>query len=570
MFRYRICKYVYELFLRNEIFILFVLSFLFINLKAQDIEKLKDQPLLIMHGGLNTGYSFSKSGSSLAQMNSSMGSISGTIDFTILGTVNIPFSFYLGSQNKSFSQPSFRQFGLSPRYRWITLHLGYRNINFSNYSLNGLSFFGAASEISFPGNFVKLSLMAGRFRKQVASAVASAVDLPGYERRGYGGKIEIGSHTNNAGIILFKSNDVYSGPVYRDSSLLHPAENLVLSINTAQSIKDFIFVSAEYTLSFVTNDARLNKDETMFPVKIPDCFIKTNLSSHTASVLSLNMEARLGGITAGMSYLHIDPEFSSFGCTYINSGLVNYLFHANFSAWKNRISLASQLGLEESNQGRLSATSSRRIIGSAALNISITKNLQASLQYSNFSITNKPTYLRVSDSIVCMQTSENKSLNFNFSKPLYSISLNTNFQEGKSLNYTGTTRVNSITRIGSLTLMYNLNLVKLKQRISSAFNYNSINMGNSESRTIGPSINLSQNFLAEKLNLGLGYSYLLQITAEQKYPLHCCRMNLGFRTGKLGALYGSACLNYRYARTKENVSPGSTDARLQLNYSISF
>src|ERR1700680_1799261 len=37
----------------------------------------------------------------------------------------IPFTFIIGKQQSSFAQP-FNQFGLSPSYKWITLHAGYR------------------------------------------------------------------------------------------------------------------------------------------------------------------------------------------------------------------------------------------------------------------------------------------------------------------------------------------------------------------------------------------------------------------------------------------------------------
>ncbi|MDP4256024.1 MAG: hypothetical protein Q8938_18595, partial [Bacteroidota bacterium] len=56
--------------------------------------------------------------------------------------VSIPMNFSISEQDRSFSQP-FNQFGISPHYKWITLHLGYRNISFSPYTLAGYTLLGA-------------------------------------------------------------------------------------------------------------------------------------------------------------------------------------------------------------------------------------------------------------------------------------------------------------------------------------------------------------------------------------------------------------------------------------------
>ena len=79
----------------------------------------------------------------------------------------LPFSFTYSDRNKSFRQP-FNQFGLSPKYKWITLHLGYRNINFSKYVLGGHTIFGAGIELN-PGKF-RFGAVYGRLRKSTNQA----------------------------------------------------------------------------------------------------------------------------------------------------------------------------------------------------------------------------------------------------------------------------------------------------------------------------------------------------------------------------------------------------------------
>src|SRR5690554_2394806 len=61
--------------------------------------------------------------------------------------VDLPFSFYFTNQNRDFRQP-FNRFGVSPKYRWLTTHFGYRSLNWSDYSLAGHTFLGAGVELN--------------------------------------------------------------------------------------------------------------------------------------------------------------------------------------------------------------------------------------------------------------------------------------------------------------------------------------------------------------------------------------------------------------------------------------
>lgn len=61
----------------------------------------------------------------------------------------IPVSFSFSESDRSFRQP-FNQFGMSPNYKWITLHAGYRNLSFSPYTLGGHTMLGGGFELN-PG-----------------------------------------------------------------------------------------------------------------------------------------------------------------------------------------------------------------------------------------------------------------------------------------------------------------------------------------------------------------------------------------------------------------------------------
>jgi hypothetical protein len=503
-------------------------------------------------------------------VNSSLASLSGNLDLAILGVFTIPVSFYLGTQNKSFNQPSFKQYGLSPKYKWFTLHLGYRNLCLSEYSLNGVTFFGAAAEISFLKNAGKFCLMGGQLRKSSLNTENSGVEQPGYERRGYGGSLELGNRQHKLGLAVFKSADIFHSPIYRDSVLVHPAANLVIAFNTEHTIKSFFQVSAAYTLSQVTDNTRSLEKNAKFPLKLPDYLIITNTSSSLAGVFALKAEGSLKSIRAGISYLHIDPGYRSFGCTFLNNDRENYLFNLSFPLLKGKLAFAAQLGMERNNLRDLSATNSRRLVGSANMNLTISGKLSAAVQYSNFSITSKPSYLRITDSLICIQTSGNIGLNLNFTNRSYSICLNSNLQDGDNLNYSGTARMNSKSRIGFAAITGNVNIPGFRQRITGAFNYNSFQISGSESSSFGPSISINQDLINDNIKLGFGYSVVMLITGLQRNPIHSVRINLSVNAGKYGSFSSSVFLNSGKTYNMESRASKTLDYRFQLNYSNSF
>ena len=67
--------------------------------------------------------------------------------------LTLPFTFTYSNQGTSFGQP-FNQFGVSPTYKWVTLHLGYRNVTHSSLTLAGHQMLGAW--IGLTGNVMKL------------------------------------------------------------------------------------------------------------------------------------------------------------------------------------------------------------------------------------------------------------------------------------------------------------------------------------------------------------------------------------------------------------------------------
>src|SRR4051812_8689127 len=107
---------------------------------SQQLDNLSGQKPVTVSGNVDLrGIAYSASGIPARRKPFSY-ILSGNTNIGFYG-FDIPLSFTVSEQDRSFSQP-FNQFGLSPRYKWLTLHFGYRNLSFSPYTLDGYTMLG--------------------------------------------------------------------------------------------------------------------------------------------------------------------------------------------------------------------------------------------------------------------------------------------------------------------------------------------------------------------------------------------------------------------------------------------
>jgi len=72
--------------------------------------------------------------------------LSGRLNVNIY-EVQLPFSFIFSEKERDFRQP-FNQFGVSPRYKWITAHIGHRTMQMSELTMSGQRFLGGGLELT--------------------------------------------------------------------------------------------------------------------------------------------------------------------------------------------------------------------------------------------------------------------------------------------------------------------------------------------------------------------------------------------------------------------------------------
>ena len=125
--------------------------------------------------------------------------------------------------------------GLSPTYKWAKVHLGYRTMQFSKYSLSDITFFGVGVEIN-PGN-LRMAAMYGELKTPNFNldTLAFHADLiSNYKRKAHGYKLGFGKQRNYFDLFYFKAKDRYDVADAEEFyiTLLPPPENVVIGFDT--------------------------------------------------------------------------------------------------------------------------------------------------------------------------------------------------------------------------------------------------------------------------------------------------------------------------------------------------
>lgn len=290
-------------------------------INAQDFSSGSETPALRVGGNVSARAVFYQASELRARREPFSWVLNGTVNVQLYG-VDMPFSFTLSEQERDFAQP-FNQFGVSPRYEWLTGHFGYRNVTFSPYTLAGHQMLGAGFEAQ-PG-LLRAGFMYGRLQRAVAEDTAAGRFVqPAYERSGFAGRIGVGDGGNQFDVIFLKAKDdpasLRNTP---RNALVLPGENLVLGFSGGVTLFEALRISMDAAASDYTRDVRAVELETTgnSHMEAFDGLINQRASSqfYTAVRGSAAWNARQWGM--GLTYTRIDPDYQSMGAYYIGSDI---------------------------------------------------------------------------------------------------------------------------------------------------------------------------------------------------------------------------------------------------------
>lgn len=416
-----------------------------ISAHGQDLNNLRDQKSVMIQGGIDTRLVFYKANGIPARYLPFNYLITGSPVLSLYG-VQVPLYFSFSRQQNSFTQP-FNQFGLSPQYKWITVHAGYRNLNYSPFTLAGHTFLGAGVDLR-PGKW-RVGAMYGRFNKATVLDTLQGVYIENfsYKRSGYSAKVGYGTDENYFDIITLQARDDVSSALVAQRGLLDslritPASNWVNGYQTRLAFLDgkLIFES-DGAFSLYTADTRLGPvEDTVIQEKIKtfDRFTAINYSSELYGAFQASVMYKLKFISMKLQYRYVEAGYKSMGAYFLNNDLENWTINPSFIAGKGKVRFNGSLGFQRDNLQDLKRATSKRVIGAANMAADFDEHWGLDLSYTNFSNTQRASAIRFADSLRVAQSTQNLSVSPRFVKTTttrsHSVVLSANYNQFKELN----------------------------------------------------------------------------------------------------------------------------------------
>jgi len=544
-------------------------------MSAQSLDGLSGQKPFAVHGAINTRAMFYDVSGIAARRKPFTYLMTGAVDFDIYG-FHIPVSFILSEQERSFRQP-FNQFGLSPTYKWITLHGGYRNISFSPFTLDGYTMLGGGAELR-PGKW-HIGFMAGRLNRAVAANPISGDLQPvSFSREGYTGKVGYGNDSTNIMITFIKGKDNPRSINYRaDSSDLTPAENLAVSLGGRLAFLKHLYIEAEGGVSLYTRniDNTLDPDTSFFD-KHPA--LSNLMTINATSELNKAIRAGFGyqNKTFGLSlqYRRIDPNYQSMGAYFFQNDLESYTINPMVMLWQGRVRFNGSIGIQRDNLSDQKQATAKRVISSANASVNVTDRFGIDLTYSNYATSQNPTAIKLNDSLRVAQTTQNFALTPHYFivneklNHVFTLSLNHMLLD----DYSVFSEQRNVTATNAF-FNYQVTILKSGINVFTGINYTRLTTAQGESGNQGLTLGGGKGFLQNRGQVRLTNSIINNKQSTGSSLLYTHGLSGNLRASKHHAF--SVSMNYINNRGATQVQesgayPAYQEWRGEVAYTLSF
>lgn len=489
------------------------------------------------------------------------------LNISVLGVINIPFSASFSNQGSKYSTPQpFNTFGMSPKYKAVTLHVGYRSLNLSEFSLSGSQFLGVGLEVQPKNSFVKGKVLWGRFAKPIYyNPNGTIATQPSYERFGWGMGVTLGKTAKNeVSFNIFNAKDNPNSLAVSASEIdTKPAENLVLGVTFKQEITKKLSVDGEGDMSFFTSNITLIPDIDNNNSYANNIFLfKYNGSSEFKKAIMFGVNYKPSFAKFSLKYRRVDPGYRTLGISFINNDYEDVSLKTSFSLFDKKTSVSLSGGLQKNNLNNEKVSQLLRLIGSINVNHKLSDKWNASANYANFNSNTHQTIVITFDSLKFVQTTQSAGLSLSRSQSseTSSSSLNISFAYQDAI-------VNGV----RTTNFYNGNIGWQKQFIKSKISLGAslVAMHNiaetGSTSNIGPATTFGTVLLKNKLVLNLVAAYLpsfidlksagtisnLALSGSyaiyKKHKIGFSVTNVMRNTADLSSTELTAAINYKYS-----------------------
>jgi hypothetical protein len=480
-------------------------------LSAQDLANLKDAKPFGYSGSLSLRLNSYSTTREQSVRDPFFWTVTGSPTLSIYG-VTLPFYFSFSQKNQDYRQP-FNQFGLSPYYKWLKLHLGYRNISFSDFTLSNHTFLGAGVEAE-PGIF-RFGFVYGRFLKainQPLDTLSGDIITTTFARKGVAAKIGVGTYNNYVDLIFFKGKDdstSVDAPLYLSAT--RPAENLVYGIKARQVFLKIFSFDLDYGFSIYTNDIsaeEIDPEEYNVP-GIVTAFIKPRTSTTFLMAGKASLGVRLKILSLRLQYTRVEPDYQSMGSYFLNNDYENYTIAPSWSMFKSKLRVNASVGIQRNNLFNDKLASTNRQINSINISFMPGPKYSVSAFYTNYRINQERNLRLTLDTLKLEQFSDNLNLNglLNLGSKQKRHMFNGGFNYQALTDDSNVSETNNKTTSVNPMVGYRFQNTVSKFGINASVNLNKFTTDANSTDRWGYSLGGNKSFFDDQLNLNLSATY---------------------------------------------------------------
>ena len=557
--------------------LLIVILPVFINvaLQAQNLEGINKQKPVTLSGGITARAIFYDANGITNRRQPFSYIFTGSPTISIFNSFTIPLSFTYSEQDRSFRQP-FKQVGMSPYYKWITIHAGYRNINYSQFTLAGHTILGAGVELH-PGIF-RFGFISGRFNRAtpVDTSVKSFQPFT-YSNHGSAGKIGIGKGADFFEVSMLKAKDDSSSvhPLNEFKGTVTPAENIVIGINgQVKFLKDFTFAieaaTSVYTRN-LNNKTALSDSANKGFTKILGSFISTNSTTERYNAIQTSLGYHQKIFSARLQYRRVDPDYKTMGAYFFNSDIENITFAPSLNLLKNKLRFGGSIGYQHDNLKKQKQSTSSRVIGSANLTTDFNDHFGIDFSYSNYSNTQIRKTILLGNTFRIAQVSENYSFTPRYilasEKYVHSVIFSANYNVFSSVDKTIDNL--SDTKSKNYFLNYQVTLVPKNLTYTFNLNYMDVKSASYEDGNYGVTLGINKVMNNSKLTAGWLGSFLKGLHGKSTGLILNQNVSVNYRINKHHS-FGTTVSYINNKSQQTLVTPSYSEWQADLNYRYVF
>lgn len=539
--------------------------------QAQDLGQIGNKKPFALSGSLSLqGGPYFYSGDGTPRNQPYYWNSTGTVTLSLWGW-QAPFSYSVGSQERTWTQP-FNRYGMSPYYKWIKLHFGYRSMRFNPYTFAGLQFYGAGIELE-PKGF-RFAAFYGRFNKPIAQdTLGSIVPIPAYRRMGMGVKLGAGTRRTFVDLLLFRAaDDTTSIPELVGNTRVTPMENVALGLSGRVAIGPKLSWEFDVAGSALTEDVRAPILEDSSLPRFTNTLFTPRFSTRALFAGNTSLRWHAKHFSMRVQYKEVEPGYRSLGAFYQQTDVRSVTVEPSVRIKKGKLRLGGSYGLQQDNIRGTKITTSVRRIGSANAAWNPSRVYGVDANFSNYGIAQEAGLRVLNDTFRVAQVNRVVSLSQRFTLVnklrSWNVMLASGFQQLQDLNPFGTfsTAENEV-------LYANLHIGRIRMRdnlmVSGGLNANRNRTSTGEFVLVGPSLGFSRPFAKQKLMLSLSASFnkALQEGRDAGTTVNA-NHTLQYRVGKAHRLQLS--INALQNKTSFVATREFTEVRIMGGYVLTF